>query len=270
MNTTGSQYKDFEVEKSDENLMCLGDTPITGTVLSFWPSSGKISREFEYEGGLLHGHALHRHKNGQVSEINYYDNGTQLYTQDRFLENGVCIEAWTQDDQADTYTKNTFYENGNPKDSITKYMSSPQYKQGSYMEYHENGNLKKHSQFLDGIMVGVNTSFDEDGSPINQSIYNNGQELIQLISGSLPTHFDNDTLAELAEMLNDSPPLLDESLLSDGNQKIIDFIASNSESPEFINEGLSDEYLFSHLLAPRWCTYNEAIARATSSKSPQP
>lgn len=259
MPTDQAIYQDYEIEMSDDRRMCMGSTPIDGIVMAHWPSTQKIQRQLSYKDGLMHGEQVYRNPEGDLSEITNYNNGEKLFTEEAYYDNGNKSRQVTQDNISNTYTTTRFYENGNPRDSITKNQSAPQYKQDSYMEYHENGNLKKHSQFLDGTMVGVNTSFDEQGVPVNQSIYNKGQELIQLISGSIPNHFDNDTLVELAQMMDDLPHLLDKSLLSDGNQKILDFIVSNSESPEFLNEGLNDKSLIGQL-TPKPYSNNEVMA----------
>lgn len=125
-----------------------------------------------HRGEVFSGCLTKSHKNGQLEEKQYYDDGKKAGTWEEYYENGQLEDKFSYLNAKKEGERLEYYENGQIKCKQT-------YKEGnnigSYEEFQENGKPKSKRNYNDeGKLDGASVYYDDEGNETKTTMYKDG------------------------------------------------------------------------------------------------
>ena len=123
---------------------------------------------------LSHGICLELYSNGNVNKIQNFKHGVPHGSSKKYFNNGKIHDDYVFKNGFMHGIQTTFYDNGN-KDIITHYKNGRAH--GICEQYYPCGNLETKSIYEEGKIEGVHVHYKENGEPLEQQIFHNGNDI---------------------------------------------------------------------------------------------
>lgn len=138
-----------------------------------------IKEVFCLENGVIHGEFRSFYENGKAKEQIQYSQGVQTGERVEYYENGNKKYTIRKDPVVQQFEHLWYYENGNPRKLEHKKADKDE-RMGEYKEWYENGQLAKAGSYISAYeRDGSWLEFHEDGSKKLEAEFKNGEFLIR-------------------------------------------------------------------------------------------
>lgn len=155
--------------RKNPNEICLDEDgkqfnlTFSGTYKTYFENK-KIKEEFRIHQGLIDGEFKLFYPSGNLKEKIEFTKGKKTGELKKYNENGILLHEVIKGDDENILIHKWFYENGTPKKSETRKADTDK-KYGEYKEWHNNGQLKVESNFINNTTrIGKWSEFWKDGS----------------------------------------------------------------------------------------------------------
>jgi antitoxin component YwqK of YwqJK toxin-antitoxin module len=154
--------------RKNPNEFCLDeegkefDLSFDGDLKTFY-SSNKPKEVIPISNGVVSGAYRSYYENGNLKEIIQYLNGEQEGERIEYFENGNKKFAISKSDKPKGYLHSHFFENGNLKS--TEIYISKHDRDGKWIQYYPNGQMKSETEFIQGEFL-VQNCWKDDGTQI--------------------------------------------------------------------------------------------------------
>lgn len=142
-------------------------------------SDNKVKEIFTLQNGIINGKFKRFYENGTVNEEIQYNNGVQTGEKVEHYENGNIKYAVRKDITLNQFEHYFFYENGNPK-KLEHKLPDKDERIGEYKEWYDNGQLAKTGTYISAHeREGKWLEFYKDGNIKLEADFKNGNFLVQ-------------------------------------------------------------------------------------------
>lgn len=154
--------------RKNPNDVCLDedgnefDLNLSGVLKTYYPNK-KVKEIIPLANGILSGTFKSYYENGQLKDEIHYKDGEQTGIKTEYYENGNMKFSITDSQKPKGNLHSHFYENGNLK-STEVYISEHD-RDGKWIEYYPNGQMKSETEFINKEFL-VQNCWKEDGTQI--------------------------------------------------------------------------------------------------------